>query len=303
MLVQGYVRRRFPALTREEHNDVTQFTCSFIGFLVSAMWGQINTAASDARAEGAAAVQLATDAGAFEPADKDGIRQSLLAYEQAILAEWVRYDTSRSAEADTALAGMYTAYGRIQANTDTQQTRLATSYANLDKISQARTTRILEPMVAIVGVIVAANLFVRLELSHAYLGEVSTSSDPLQEAVWVLSQPAAWTSKIGPGRGDGDLGCPPCRSTAPRLRWAASASRPESRSSSTRGGRTDYGATRKNRHRRVCCCSTRWDTATRSLEDCSPQLRCAAKTPGVGSWRPAAPMPPICSAGPESMTA
>ena len=144
MLVQGYVRRRFPALTREEHNDVTQFTCSFIGFLVSAMWGQINTAASDARAEGAAAVQLATDAGAFEPADKDGIRQSLLAHEQAILAEWVRNDTSRSAEADTALAGVYTAYGRIQANTDTQKTRLATSYANLDKISQARTIRILE---------------------------------------------------------------------------------------------------------------------------------------------------------------
>jgi hypothetical protein len=73
-------------------------------------------------------VQLATDAGAFEPADKDGIRQSLLAHEQAILAEWVRNDTSRSAEADT----------------DTQKTRLATSYANLDKISQARTIRILE---------------------------------------------------------------------------------------------------------------------------------------------------------------
>ncbi len=47
------------------------------------------------------------------------------------------------------------------------------------------------PMVAIVGVIVAANSFLLLELSHPYLGEVSTSSDPLQEAVWVLSRPAA----------------------------------------------------------------------------------------------------------------
>lgn len=45
-------------------------------------------------------------------------------------------------------------------------------------------------MFAIFGVIVAANLFLLLELSHAYLGEVSTSSDPLQEAVWVLSPPA-----------------------------------------------------------------------------------------------------------------
>jgi hypothetical protein len=43
------------------------------------------------------------------------------------------------------------------------------------------------PMVAIVGVIVATNLFLILELAHPYIGEVSTSSDPLQEAVWVLS--------------------------------------------------------------------------------------------------------------------
>ena len=151
VLIQRYVRRRFPALTREEHNDVTKFTYGFIGFLyaffigflVSAMWGQINTADSNARAEGAAAVQMATDAGAFDPADGDRIRQSLLAYEQAILAEWGRNDTSRSAEADTALAGVYTAYGQVPANTDTQKTRLATSYSNLDKVSQARTVRIL----------------------------------------------------------------------------------------------------------------------------------------------------------------
>jgi hypothetical protein len=44
------------------------------------------------------------------------------------------------------------------------------------------------PMVAIVGVIVAANVFLILELSHPYIGAVSTESDPLQEVVWVLSQ-------------------------------------------------------------------------------------------------------------------
>ncbi len=151
VLIQRYVRRRFPSLTRDEHNDVTKFTYGFIGFLyaffigflVSAMWGQINTADGATRAEGAAAVQMATDAGAFDPADRDRIRQSLLVYEQANLAEWVRNDTSRSAEADTALAAVYTAYGQVQANTDTQKTRLATSYSNLDTTSQARTVRIL----------------------------------------------------------------------------------------------------------------------------------------------------------------
>jgi hypothetical protein len=43
-------------------------------------------------------------------------------------------------------------------------------------------------MVAIVGVIVATNLFLVLELAHPYIGEVSTSPDALQEVVWVLSQ-------------------------------------------------------------------------------------------------------------------
>ena len=174
-------------------------------------------------------MQMATDAGAFDPADRDRIRQSLLVYEQANLAEWVDDDSRRSAAADTALDRVYSAYGQVQANTDPQKTRLATSYSNLDKISQARTVRILAarddtgppwpfwvivfltsamvlgtviiygverramhyPMVAIVGVIVAANLFLLLELSHPYLGEVSTSSEPLQEAVRVLSRPAA----------------------------------------------------------------------------------------------------------------
>ena len=46
------------------------------------------------------------------------------------------------------------------------------------------------PMVAVGGVIVAANLFLVLELAHPYIGEVSTTSDPLQEVVWVLSQPS-----------------------------------------------------------------------------------------------------------------
>jgi hypothetical protein len=46
-------------------------------------------------------------------------------------------------------------------------------------------------MVAVVGVVVATNLFLVLELAHPYVGLVSTSSNSLQDAVSVLSQPAA----------------------------------------------------------------------------------------------------------------
>ena len=236
VLTQRYVRRRFPVLKGDAHNDVTKFAYGFIGFVyaffigfvVSSLWGQNNTADGNARAEGAAAAQMARDAVVFDGVDKNRIRQSLLTYEHAAIAEWSHAGNSRSPDADTALARVYQAYDGVAAKTDTQKTLLATSFSNLDKISQARTVRLLTaredaglpwpfwavifvtsslvlgtviiygvekpilhyPMVAIVAVIVATNLFLVVELAHPYVGAVSTSSDPLQEVVAVLSQPA-----------------------------------------------------------------------------------------------------------------
>ena len=91
VLIQQFVRRRYPALTGDDHNDVLKFTYGFIGFVyaffigfvVSSMWGQINTADANAHAEGAAAVQMARDAIVFDVADSDRVRQALLSYAQA----------------------------------------------------------------------------------------------------------------------------------------------------------------------------------------------------------------------------
>ena len=237
VLLQRYVRRRFPALRGDAHNDAIKFTYGFIGFVyaffigfvVSSMWGQNNAADGNARAEGAAAAQMARDAVVFDTTDKDHIRQSLLTYEHAAIAEWSHAGNSRSPDADTALARVYQAYDGVAAKTDTQKALLATSFSNLDKISQAHTVRLLTaredaglpwpfwavialtsslvlatviiygvekpilhyPMVAIVAVIVATNLFLVVELANPYVGAVSTSSDPLQEVVSVLSQPVS----------------------------------------------------------------------------------------------------------------
>jgi len=60
----------------------------FTGFVVSAMWGQVNNADVRARAEGAAAVQVARDLTVFDKADSDRIRQSLVEYERAAVAQW-----------------------------------------------------------------------------------------------------------------------------------------------------------------------------------------------------------------------
>jgi hypothetical protein len=233
--IQRYVRRRFPLLKGDAHNDGTKFTYGFIGFfyaffigfVVNSLWGQNNAADGNARAEGAAAVQMARDAAVFEVPDRDRIRQSLLTYEQAAIAEWPLAENGRSTDADAALARLDKVYDGIAAKTVAQKTLLSTSFSNLDKISQARTVRLLTaredaglpwslwavifltstmvlgiviiygvenpilhyPMVAIVAVIVATNLSLILQLAHPYAGEVSTTSHPLQEVVAVLSQP------------------------------------------------------------------------------------------------------------------
>jgi hypothetical protein len=233
IVLQTVIRRRFPTLTGDEHNDVTKFTYGFIGFvyaffvgfMVSAMWGHINTADGNARAEGAAAVEMATDATAFNKSDSDRIRQSLLAYEQAAITEWTKSEDGRSPAADAALADLRAAYSRVQATDDTQKAALATSRTNLDKISQARTVRILTaeedagppwplwavilltsamvlgtaviygveraelhyPMVAVVGVVVATNLFLLIQLAHPFLGDIATSPGPLEAVTAVLS--------------------------------------------------------------------------------------------------------------------
>jgi len=44
-------------------------------------------------------------------------------------------------------------------------------------------------MVIIVGLIVAANLFLIMELSHPYAGGLATTSDPLRAALRVLDTP------------------------------------------------------------------------------------------------------------------
>lgn len=233
LLVSILVRRRFPALTRDEHNDVLKFTYGFIGFVyaffigfvVSSMWGQINTADSNARAEGAAAVQVATDAARFDAAEAEKIRRSLADYTNAAITEWGNDADARSAAADAALAQLYSTYDQIDPGTDQHKAPIASGYANLDKLGQARTVRLLtaredtgppwplwtvifltgalvlgtaiiygvdrprvhHPMVVIVGCVIAVNLFLIVELSNPYVGAIATTSDPLREALRVLA--------------------------------------------------------------------------------------------------------------------
>lgn len=233
ILLQVLVRRRFPNLRGDEHNDVTKFAFGvvgvvfafFIGFVVSAMWGQISHADGVVRTEGTAGGQLARDAHIFDQPDEDRIRQSLLEYEQAAITEWDEINEGRSyPEVDQALNRLYAAYEAVQPRTDAQKTLLSTSFSNLNDLSKARAERVLQmrtdqgppwslwavifvtsglllgcaiiygvenranhvAMVAIIGTLVGAQLFLVVELSHPYIGAVSTVPEPLHQVVRVL---------------------------------------------------------------------------------------------------------------------
>jgi hypothetical protein len=80
VLVGIALRKRFPRITQDEHNDALRFGYGvigfvyafFIGFVVSAMWGQVNDADTLVRTEGAAGVQLARDASVFDSSYERG---------------------------------------------------------------------------------------------------------------------------------------------------------------------------------------------------------------------------------------
>jgi hypothetical protein len=231
-----YIRHRFSGPERDAHNEAIRFAFGvvgfvfafFTGFVASAMWSQINNADAAARDEGGTAVQMARDSTVFDKADSDRIRQSLLEYERAAVAQWpIAASGHSSPDADNALTRLYAAYEEVQPRTDTQKTFLSTSFTNLGKISQARTERVLQArtdtgppwslwavifltsglllgcaifyrtkktamhytIVLIVGVLVAANLFLVLELSHPFIGKAATSPEPLRDAIQFLSSP------------------------------------------------------------------------------------------------------------------
>lgn len=235
-IIQAFVRHRFPRLKQGEHNEVAQFLFPviavvygfLIGFIVLALWGQVNSADQTTRTEGAAAVQMARARNVFGTAESARIRQSLMEYGRAAAAEWPHAARGNTTpEAENALNRLHSTYENIKPRSDTQRAFLASSLASLRELDLARTGRLLEArsnvgpplslwmviflttglvlgfsvvfgseqaqmhygMVGAVSVLVAANLFLVTELSYPFLGEFSTSPEPLNAVVNVLSSP------------------------------------------------------------------------------------------------------------------
>ena len=182
-----------------------------MGFVVTGLWDQNSALGVQARIEGAAGVELARNISAFEPADIDRIRPSLLSYVHAAEAEWPLADTGHSLpETDNALRALFQTYR--DAGSHVKRADLIPmdkTFDNLDQLGRARTDRILEgeagdgpswslwavifltsglvigctiiygvesrvmhyAVVIVVGAVVAANLFLAVVLTYHYLAD------------------------------------------------------------------------------------------------------------------------------------
>jgi Protein of unknown function (DUF4239) len=163
----------------------------------------------------------------FAKADSDRMRQGLLEYERAAVAEWPQAAQGHAApEAEDALARLYTTYQNVKPADDKQRSTLSSSLDSLKQLSTSRTDRLLMARtntgppwslwavifltsglvlgfavilgesqarmhyvtVAAAGALVAVIVFLLTELAHPFFGEMSTSPEPLRAAIEVLER-------------------------------------------------------------------------------------------------------------------
>ncbi|MER5226065.1 DUF4239 domain-containing protein [Streptomyces flaveus] len=201
---------------------VYAFIISFIAFN---LWEQITTEYHATQTEASMVLQLAQDADVFDDTASSRIRQSALTYTRSVVAEWPTAATGHTtAEADRALEGLYTTYEELEPGNDTQRAFIEKSQDSLRELSILRTERVLDAlqetgptsslwvvillasaltlgfsvifgledarlhygMVGAMSVLVATNLFLILELSYPFLGELSASPESMQTVIQAI---------------------------------------------------------------------------------------------------------------------
>lgn len=219
------LRRYFPQLRSDEHNDALRFTYGvvgfvyafFVGFVANGLWSEVSAADALVRTEAAAGVQIARDRFAFDQPDADRILTSLRDYEHAArAARPIAALGETSPEVDNALKQLYRTVRELPTTSQNQQDFRRTMISNLETMSTSRTQRLMQAkshqganwplwlvvlvtsglvlaaaitfgvesprmhhaIVLTVSVLVAVNIFLVLDLSYPYLGDISTPPYP-----------------------------------------------------------------------------------------------------------------------------
>jgi hypothetical protein len=148
------LRRRYPWLFSDSQNCAVEFIvvglitalALYVRFLTSALLGQASARDSEARAEATASIQLARDSFALPATEGDQLRRSLLAYEQSAIVEWPLASQGQSLpETEKALTDLHQTFLDVGRRITGQALfPMPEIEPNLDSLSQARSSRMLE---------------------------------------------------------------------------------------------------------------------------------------------------------------
>ncbi|OBA99256.1 hypothetical protein A5662_15465 [Mycobacteriaceae bacterium 1482268.1] len=197
-----------------------------MGFLISVLWGEVTHASNLAQTEGSYAIQMARYTEAFDEPVRSRLREDLLEYQRALLVEFDEVSRGgKLFTAEGALERLRATYAEIQPRDDIQRAALAGSLDSLKETTLDRTQRVLIAeedvgpppaiwtviiltstlvlafaiffgeaqarmhtlIVATIGVLVAGNIFLVMELAYPYLG-FGTSASSLHAIDDILQQ-------------------------------------------------------------------------------------------------------------------
>ena len=147
------VRRSVSLSTLESHNDVAGFMIAVIGvlygvllaFIVINVWENFNDADKVADDEAGLVLSLYRDTGVLS-GDRSQLRADLRSYARSVVDdEWdeMAEDQQGSRRTDVALDRLWRSYARFDPTTSSDSVFYANSVDRLEKLAEARSTRIL----------------------------------------------------------------------------------------------------------------------------------------------------------------
>jgi hypothetical protein len=230
IVAKVFINRHVRSLTTDTHNEVAGFLVAIVGvvyavvvgFTIVSLYGASVTANDDVSTEAADLLQLHEGNFVFGPSTSARIDADVIGYARAVVDDWKSISEGNpSPQVQGALDDIYTTLGSYVPHTAAQTQFLDQAITDVDALSQARNSRLLEaresgslPLVLWIGillasavtlafallfsldnvkvayamvggvtVVLAVNLFVLVELAYPFLGSVAVGPGKFVEVI------------------------------------------------------------------------------------------------------------------------
>lgn len=151
--LQALIRRRLPEVMARRHNDVAGFLAAVIGviyavtvgFIIAEQWSDFTDAKDRAAREAFTLASVAEGSIVFGPAEQDRFQYAVLAYQQAVIADWDRQGESGGAadlRQSDLMAPLYELLAQARPGTEGQRAFVQDATRRLAQAAQDRDDRL-----------------------------------------------------------------------------------------------------------------------------------------------------------------